>query len=803
MNSIDRAQSTVIGVILLTAVVILTVSTIGVFFLGTISEQADASRPLVDVDISMTNETIEVRHVAGDSVDLDDLTLLLTKGSSTERYAFDDANVTGDGDGEFDPTETFARNHSLGSGAFRVRIVDEGSNSLLHSERVDAYAEDDRDGDDSTGESDPAATFIAIPDAPTVGEPVTFDARGSSASDGTITSYEWEFGDGTEDDGPVVGNRYSSSGTYTVTLSVTDDDGRTATHSRTIQVEEWPVLRWADSDDWDGASRENGVAHQSFGDRDPDTIQLGYPATEDDLVGYWPLDETDGETTIGDVSGTGNDGTTSGGPLLSTAGIFDTSGVGLDGQDDYVSVPDDPSLERSSDDAVSVSAWVYKSSGQSGWVAITQKSDQSYNLQLTNGNEPTFTIYDGDWNEANAGVSLQTGQWYHLAGTYDGDTAQIYVDGELKGSTSGIGQMGDASGTDLGIGENPGSNGRHLNGRIDEVRIYDRSIAPTRVDRLANAIAGNYVSEPRTASESMNVSRLSIDGVEATLGSGSATVVVESDPDDDGNWEERTDPIELVDGENSYDVAGLSTDATTFRLRVRMTAVASTESPVLSNVSITEDVSSRQAPFAVTSLDAPDSVTTGDTYTVTADIENTGSVADTQLIEYRLGGSVVDSTDVTIPAGETTMVELQHTVQNNHSGGTVDHGVYSPDDSATGSIDVEVAPAIDQFEVSDDSVCYFEWSDCAWGDESYYTVTWSVSDANANLDSATIQLRNSSGQVVVDAEPTAVGQSASGETTLSESGGYDSDYTIEIDVTDQTGLDRSSAVNDTADGTDP
>lgn len=155
MKSANRAQSSVIGVVLLTAVLIVTVSTIGIFFLGTISEQADASEPLVDVDATLTNEAVEVQHVAGDTVDLDDLTLVLSKGSTTERYAFDGANVSGSGDGQFGPAETFARNHSLGSGAFRVRVYHTASNSLLHSERLDAYpgSADDDSGNDSDNEA--------------------------------------------------------------------------------------------------------------------------------------------------------------------------------------------------------------------------------------------------------------------------------------------------------------------------------------------------------------------------------------------------------------------------------------------------------------------------------------------------------------------------------------------------------------------------------------------------------------------------------------------------------------------------
>ncbi len=86
----------------------------------------------------------------------------------------------------------------------------------------------------------PHAHITAIPqqgDAPLL---VAFDGTGSSDSDGSIVSWEWEFGDGASDSGPVTSHRYVSPGTYTARLTVTDNLSSTATASLEIHVTEPP-----------------------------------------------------------------------------------------------------------------------------------------------------------------------------------------------------------------------------------------------------------------------------------------------------------------------------------------------------------------------------------------------------------------------------------------------------------------------------------------------------------------------------------------------------------------------------------
>ncbi|UCH74879.1 MAG: PKD domain-containing protein [Rhodospirillales bacterium] len=88
---------------------------------------------------------------------------------------------------------------------------------------------------------------VADPNGPysgTVGVPVAFDGSGSTDPDGTIVSYDWDYGDGTVvlDAGPTPSHAYAAPGLYGVVLTVTDDLGATDTASTTADITEPGVL---------------------------------------------------------------------------------------------------------------------------------------------------------------------------------------------------------------------------------------------------------------------------------------------------------------------------------------------------------------------------------------------------------------------------------------------------------------------------------------------------------------------------------------------------------------------------------
>jgi PKD repeat protein len=86
----------------------------------------------------------------------------------------------------------------------------------------------------------PPTAVIIGPANGLVGESLSFDANGSSDSDGSIVSYAWDFGDGATGSGVTPSHAYNQAGDYTVRLTVTDNAGLTGEATHAIRVDPPP-----------------------------------------------------------------------------------------------------------------------------------------------------------------------------------------------------------------------------------------------------------------------------------------------------------------------------------------------------------------------------------------------------------------------------------------------------------------------------------------------------------------------------------------------------------------------------------
>lgn len=83
----------------------------------------------------------------------------------------------------------------------------------------------------------PFACFDYSPLLPKTGQAVFFDSSCSSDPDGLIVSYAWDFGDGSTSSNQQPNHVYQQSGSYYVTLTITDDQGKTDVIETIIDVD--------------------------------------------------------------------------------------------------------------------------------------------------------------------------------------------------------------------------------------------------------------------------------------------------------------------------------------------------------------------------------------------------------------------------------------------------------------------------------------------------------------------------------------------------------------------------------------
>jgi PKD repeat protein len=83
----------------------------------------------------------------------------------------------------------------------------------------------------------PTADFITNPSSPLVGQTVFFNGSTSTAGTGhRLVRYDWDFGDGSKRSGASVSKSYTTAGTYSVILTVTDEVGQTGHAVKTVTV---------------------------------------------------------------------------------------------------------------------------------------------------------------------------------------------------------------------------------------------------------------------------------------------------------------------------------------------------------------------------------------------------------------------------------------------------------------------------------------------------------------------------------------------------------------------------------------
>ena len=246
----------------------------------------------------------------------------------------------------------------------------------------------------------------------------------------------------------------------------------------------------------------------------------------DGLLGYWKLDEGSGTTTA-DSSGYGYDGVLHNSPLWST----DTPGV-MDFKDsyalqfdrvgnaEYVTMSDTPEIDEAQE--LTLSTWVRLASTPTGadntymrFVTLrNEKAVLRYSDHSGTGQLQFYMTIGGSVRSIAVDYIWGIGAWYHVAGTYDGSTMRLYLDG-VELDTHGI---SNEVATGDGVRLSHSASSEALDGLLDDVRVYNRALSATDIGHLA---AGKHpnISQATT----ILVATLDVGG-DLTLNSGTLDV---------------------------------------------------------------------------------------------------------------------------------------------------------------------------------------------------------------------------------------------------------------------------------------
>ncbi|NQZ97572.1 MAG: LamG domain-containing protein, partial [Myxococcales bacterium] len=213
----------------------------------------------------------------------------------------------------------------------------------------------------------------------------------------------------------------------------------------------------------------------------------------DDLAGYvagfWRFDENAGAVAA-DSSSLANDGFLVGSPHW-TEGITG-SALDCNGNNEYVVVPDDPSLDAT--DAITIAAWIKPSKKSTQYVVKKARFSRTdgFELSLSGSSGKWFARFNQDslGNKykisSNSPYPKDGATWMHVAVTFDGQHIRLYTNGLLDKKVSAPSLVISKNAIPLGIGAEDDGN-KPFDGVVDQVRLHRTALSAQDIADIVNA----------------------------------------------------------------------------------------------------------------------------------------------------------------------------------------------------------------------------------------------------------------------------------------------------------------------------
>lgn len=198
-----------------------------------------------------------------------------------------------------------------------------------------------------------------------------------------------------------------------------------------------------------------------------------------DQVGSYHFDETTG-TTAADSSPYANNATLFGGATWTSGKMG--GALDLNGTNGYATLPPNMINPAETTSGCSASAWVKLGASSGAVQVILQQDGPTGRFWLYRDGNGTLGTYIGGVATSSTGI-IPVGVWTHVAVTYDGTNARLWLNGDLV-ATNAV--TAESAADRMIVGANK-TFGELWNGQVDELTIYNRKLAQPNIEDLFNS----------------------------------------------------------------------------------------------------------------------------------------------------------------------------------------------------------------------------------------------------------------------------------------------------------------------------
>jgi hypothetical protein len=200
-------------------------------------------------------------------------------------------------------------------------------------------------------------------------------------------------------------------------------------------------------------------------------------------LGLWHFLDGSG-SSIADSSGNGHPGTASN--MGWTSGKFGPAGT-FNGTNSVVNVGNSTTFNTTN---VTLEAWVYPLNIFTEHTIIRKSSnDGSLIYDFIIQQDGVYLRLNGSNGWVKSNTTLQSNRWYHIAGTYDGSSIKVYINGQLSNSVAYNVPLRTGTSTNLYLGGDGQFNNKYFNGYLQHVRVSNiaRTSFPSAVYAIITA----------------------------------------------------------------------------------------------------------------------------------------------------------------------------------------------------------------------------------------------------------------------------------------------------------------------------